>query len=184
MIVFIRARIQIRNPGIGGVGGREKWKRKGKQTSLELISLNVHNCCPEISRLQSPLKEWLYGFTIIQNLLMSVLPALSSCTSDNPVVSQTPFWALPHLGLVLHALRFAISWYTHRVVTHPRFPPCPSWFCDRALGNQQLDGMGCNREQLSEGVVEEEAVGSRGLGADWTFPIPALFFMVIMIVDK
>lgn len=46
-----------KKPWDGGVGGREKWRRKGKQTSLELISLNVHNFCPEISRLQSPLEE-------------------------------------------------------------------------------------------------------------------------------
>lgn len=54
--------------------------------------LNVHNCCPEISRAAvTPEGVTRVVLTIIQNLLLSVLPAPSSCTSDNPVVSQTPF---------------------------------------------------------------------------------------------
>lgn len=47
-IVFIRASIQVRDTGMGV--GREEWKRKRRQTSLELISLNTHSCSLEISK--------------------------------------------------------------------------------------------------------------------------------------
>ena len=150
MIVFIRARIQIRNSGMGGVGGKEKWKRKGKQTSLELISLNVHNCCPEISRLQSPLEESLCGF-IINN---PKSPLSASCPLFiAPLIIPWSPRPLSELFLIWDSsfacLCFARSSYIHRVVMYPSFPPCPTWHCDRALGTQQLDGTGCNREQLS-----------------------------------
>lgn len=38
---------------------REEWKRKRRQTFLELISLNVHRCWLEIPRLHSPPEEFL-----------------------------------------------------------------------------------------------------------------------------